>query len=132
MTGDADPMMSFPSGTVFTSFSVIRNVSKEKITVTPKFYWMQGGAAKSARATPFQLNPNETRVLDTQSILATAKLKNYSGSANLILDIQGKPNSFLFSRRERPSNQNVCSGGAQSGWGKRLAHGILLEYRQRK
>src|ERR1700692_338812 len=35
MTGAADPMMSFPEGTSFSPYSVLRNISSQPISVTP-------------------------------------------------------------------------------------------------
>ncbi|MBV9759862.1 MAG: hypothetical protein JO340_04800, partial [Acidobacteriaceae bacterium] len=57
MTGLADPMMGFPAGTTFTPYSVLRNVSDEAISITPRLYWMQAGAAHSAKLPAFTLSP---------------------------------------------------------------------------
>jgi len=48
MTGAADPMMNFPWGTVFTPYSLVRNISDEPACVTPQLWWMAGGAPHSA------------------------------------------------------------------------------------
>ena len=96
MTGAADPMMSFPAGTEFKPFSVLRNISNEPVTVSPSFYWMQGGAARSGQLKSFVVQPAKTTSLDVQSLLSNAGLGNFNGSVNLVLDIQGKPHSLLL------------------------------------
>jgi hypothetical protein len=67
MTGAADPMMSFPAGTTFTPFSILRNVENLPVTVTPSFYWMEGGVARSAELTQFTLTPFSSLALDVPS-----------------------------------------------------------------
>jgi hypothetical protein len=96
MTGEADPMMEFPVGTEFTPFSVARNVSDKQVSVTPTFYWMQGGVARSAKLPPFTLQPSETRNVDVPSLLVSANLGGFNGSVNLILEAQGNPRSLLL------------------------------------
>jgi hypothetical protein len=96
MTGAADPMMSFPAGTEFKPFSVLRNISNEPVTVSPSFYWMQGGAARSGQLKSFVVQPAKTTSLDVQSLLSNAGLGNFNGSVNLVLDVQGKPHSLLL------------------------------------
>lgn len=96
MTGAADPMMQFPAGTVFTPFSVARNVSDQPISVTPSVYWMQGGTARSARLKPFTLLPAEAQNLDVPRLLADAGLQDFNGSVNLILEAEGKPRALLL------------------------------------
>src|SRR5258708_22862113 len=61
MTGEADPMMTFPAGTVFAPFSVVRNVGDQPVQVTPSLYWMQGAKPHSARLQSFTMEPLETR-----------------------------------------------------------------------
>jgi hypothetical protein len=96
MTGTADPMMSFPAGTVFTPFSVVRNVGDQTVLVTPSLYWMQGGAAHSARLQAFTLAQSQTRGLDVPSLIAAAGLSGFNGSVNLILESQGQSRSLLL------------------------------------
>ena len=96
MTGAVDPMMAFPAGTVFTPFSVARNVSAEPVSVTPHLYWMQGASARSARLAPFSLLPFRAETLDLPSMLLTAGLSAFNGSVNLILEAQGQPRSLLL------------------------------------
>lgn len=96
MTGAADPMMSFPAGTVFTPFSVVRNVAEKPVFVTPSLYWMQGATARSAKLTSFTLSPFQTQNLDVSSLLATAGLASFHGSVNLILESQGQSRSLLL------------------------------------
>jgi len=96
MTGAADPMMTFPAGTTFTPFSVARNVGEGPVTVTPSFYWMQDGAARSARLSPFTLAPLASISIDVPSLLGKAGLSTFRGSVNLILDAQGPSRSLLL------------------------------------
>lgn len=96
MTGAADPMMSFPAGTEFKPFSVLRNISNDPVAVSPSFYWMQGGGARSAQLKSFFVQPGKTTSLDVQSLLSNAGLGNFNGTVNLILDLQGKPHSLLM------------------------------------
>lgn len=87
MAGAADPMMAFPAGTVFTPYSVIRNTSSQPIVVNPALYWMESGAARSAQGISFSVPPRQTLTLDVMSIIASAGLKSFNGSVNLILDV---------------------------------------------
>jgi hypothetical protein len=89
MTGSADPMMFFPGGTVFTPYSVARNISNQPVSVTPNLWWMEG-TPKTARLPQFTLAPGETVNLDLVTILTSANLKDYNGSVNLILDVSAK------------------------------------------
>ncbi|MCU1269955.1 MAG: hypothetical protein JWN74_1249 [Acidobacteriaceae bacterium] len=96
MTGSADPMMRFPASTVFTPFSIARNVSSQPISVSPTIYWMEGGKARSATLQSVSLLPFETRVIDALSLMRAAGLGNFNGSINLILSSEGSPNSLLL------------------------------------
>jgi len=96
MTGAADPMMSFPTGTEFKPFSVLRNISSEPVTVTPSLYWMQGASARSAQLKSFVVQPSQTISLDVRSLLGSAGLADFNGTVNLILDLKGKPHSLLM------------------------------------
>jgi hypothetical protein len=96
MTGEADPMMTFPAGTVFAPFSVVRNVGDQPVQVTPSLYWMQGAKPGSARLPSFTLEPFEARALDVSGLQASAGLSGFNGSVNLTLDAQGKPRSLLM------------------------------------
>lgn len=96
MTGASDPMMSFPAGTTFTPYSVARNVSNQPVQVTPTLWWMEGGAARSAPLRSVTLLPGQARNLDPPSLLSAAGLKNFNGSVNLVLDLQGPPRGLLL------------------------------------
>ncbi len=90
MAGAADPMMSFPVGTTFTPYSVLRNTSDAPISVTPTLWWMQGGASHSAPSQAITLLPHQSRSLDVMSLISSSGLKNFNGTVNLMLDVQGK------------------------------------------
>jgi hypothetical protein len=96
MTGEADPMMAFPAGTVFSPFSMVRNVGEQPALVTPSLYWMEGGAARSAQLQPFSLAPLQTKALDVSALVSGAGLGSFNGSVNLILDAQGQSGSLLL------------------------------------
>lgn len=96
MTGVADPMMSFPVGTEFTPFSVIRNIASEAVTVRPNIWWMQGGKPVSAQLKWITLAPFQTLDLNMKSLLSAAGLGAFNGSVSVILDLEGKPHSLLM------------------------------------
>ncbi len=96
MAGAADPMMSFPAGTVFTPYSVVRNITDQPIAVTPTLWWMAAGAPHSARLTQFSLPPQATQSLPVQSLMAQAGLKDFNGSVNLVLEVGGKADGLLM------------------------------------
>jgi hypothetical protein len=87
MTGAADPMLSFPAGTIFTPYAVVRNISSQPLSFAPNFWWMVGGVAKNAALSQVSLAPYQALKLDVLSLLAQAGLKNYNGSVNLVLNI---------------------------------------------
>ncbi|MGH9452943.1 MAG: Ig-like domain-containing protein [Terriglobia bacterium] len=89
MIGNADPMMGFPSGTRFTPYAVLRNLTAKAIDVHPEVFYMQG-ASPVAVPLPVQiLKPNETRQLDLIGMFP-ASLKNFSGTVNLALSYTGQ------------------------------------------
>lgn len=96
MTGAADPMMSFPAGTIFTPYSLVHNVSDWTLTVTPSLYWMEGAVSRSFQAKGFTLSPHRTMALNVMSLLNQAGLENFNGSFNLILDVPGDATSLLM------------------------------------
>jgi len=95
MTGIADPMMSFPAGTKFTPYSLLRNTSSQPATVTPTLWWMQAGSAQSFQLPGITLQPYRTQRLDVPAMLAAAGLKNFNGSFNINFDIQGVYGAIL-------------------------------------
>jgi len=96
MRGAADPMMSFPAGTVFAPYSVLRNLSNQPVPVTPTLWWMEGAAARSAQLPQFTLAPHRTQNMDMSSLLSSAGLKNFNGSVNLVLDTKAQPGALLM------------------------------------
>jgi len=96
MTGEADPMLSFPPEAMFTPYSVVRNISDGPASVTPTLWWMEAGSARSARLRPLYLSPHQSANLNVPSLLASAGLKNFNGSLNLILDFHGKQHGLLM------------------------------------
>jgi hypothetical protein len=96
MVGAADPMMSFPVGTTFTPYSVLRNVSDAPAAVTPTLWWMAGGAAHSAQLPVLNLQPGQSQSLNVVQTISAAGVKNFNGSVNLVFDIKGKPGAILL------------------------------------
>ena len=97
MVGAADPMMRFPAGTTFTPYSVLRNISDQPTTIAPTVYWMEGATARVAQLQKITLTPSKTLSLDVMSLLASAALKNFNGSVNLILDVEGNQSVLMAS-----------------------------------
>jgi hypothetical protein len=96
MVGAADPMMSFPAGTHFTPYSVLRNVSDTAISVAPIVWWMEGGSAHSAQLQPINLLPGKSQSIDLLSQISAAGLKNFNGSVNLVFDAQQKKGGLVM------------------------------------
>jgi hypothetical protein len=87
MTAIADPMLSFPAGTVFTPYSLARNISSQPVVVTSNLWWMAGGSAKNASLPQFTLAPYQSKNLNVPALPAQAGLKDYNGGVNLVLDV---------------------------------------------
>ncbi len=125
MTGQADPYMSFPAGTVFTPYSMVRNVSLSPIMVTPTLWWMQGGVPTSFRLPSIRLLPYQTYSLDMPSLLASAGLKDFSGSLNMVLDTQGQTGLLMAAGSVDQTNTyvfEVASRGVVKSAGKSLSY----------
>jgi hypothetical protein len=97
MTGAADPMMNFPSGTVFTPYSLVRNISDQPAEITPEVWWMADGSPQSAMLPQVTVAPHQTLNLNVPSLLAAAGLKSFSGYVNLILDTKMQAGGLVFS-----------------------------------
>jgi hypothetical protein len=126
MTGTADPMMSFPAGTVFTPYSVLRNVSERPIQISSTLWWMEGGAPHSAQLRPISLPPGQTQNLDMPALLASAGLKNFNGSLSLALDSQGPARGLIIASGSVDQKNTyvfeVRPVGVQEGSAKSLAY----------
>ena len=97
MTGASDPMMNFPYGTIFTPYSLVRNISEQPVTVTPELWWMSGGSPHSSTLPQMLLSPHQTVNLNAPALLAAAGLKDFNGSVNLILDTKAQAGGLLMS-----------------------------------
>jgi Bacterial Ig-like domain (group 2) len=127
MTGAADPMMSFPEGTSFSPYSVMRNVSAKPISVIPTLWWMEGAGPHSARPGLVQLAPYQTQSLNLPALLSAAGLKNFNGSFNLVLDVQGGPIQALLVASGSVDKKNtyvfeVGSTGLQESQARSLSY----------
>ena len=127
-------MMSFPAGTTFTPYSVLRNVSDAPISVTPTLWWMAGAVSHSAQLASVSLQPHQTQSLDVMSLLTQAGLASatttFNGSFSLVFDANIKPNKLLLAsgsvdqtntyvfevvaRGVARADRNHCSTGARA------------------
>lgn len=125
MTGAADPYMNFPAGTVFTPYSVIRNISTAPISVTPTLWWMQGSAPASFQLPSIHLLPSQTYSLNMPALLASAGLKSFSGSLNLVFDTQGASGLLMAAGSVDQTNTyvfEVSPRGTTMSAGKNLSY----------
>lgn len=97
MIGAMDPMMHFPASTVFTPYSVLRNIGTQPATITPVLYWMEGGTARSARQSAITLGPLQANSLDVISLMNHSGLNKFNGLLNLVLEIHAPQDSVLLS-----------------------------------
>lgn len=96
MTGPADPMMRFPTGTTFSPYTILRNVSNSVITATPTLWWMAGGTAQSFQLSVVSLAPLQSQSVDFSGFLTQAGLKNFSGNVQLAFQVQGNAGGLLI------------------------------------
>src|SRR5262249_24361103 len=96
MSGAAHPMMSFPAGTTFPPYPVVRKIADEPMTVTPTLWWMEGSVPHSAKLPPYTLSAYRTQNLDMPALLSQAGLKNFNGSLNLALEADGRARALLI------------------------------------
>jgi len=124
MTGPADPMMSFPSGVVFTPYSVLRNLSEQQVSVTPTIWWMQSGAPRSAQLPQLTLGAHQTTRLDMPALLTTAGLKNHQGSFNIVLDTVGPKGAVLLDAGSVDQSYTYVFGVVPRGVGESASKGM--------
>jgi len=96
MFGAADPMMRFPAGTVFTPYSVLRNIADRAVQVTPYLYWMQGAVAQSAQLEPFKIAAGAAVSLDVRALAGQAGLHNFNGDLTLSFDVNTVRGSLIL------------------------------------
>jgi hypothetical protein len=97
MAGAADPMLSFPAGTVFNPYASVRNISDQPVTVTPTLSWMADGASHTWQSAALTAPPHRTVALDVQGLLASAGLKDFNGSFNLSFETSAAVGDLLLS-----------------------------------
>lgn len=88
--------MRFPTGTRFTPYSVLRNVSDTTVSIQPKLYWMEGAVSHSALLPGLALLPYHSVNMNLASLVASAGLGNFNGEVNVIFDYQGKLRALLI------------------------------------
>lgn len=115
MSGPADPMMQFPADVVFTPYAVVRNASSSVLTMTPTLWWMEGGKVQSAQLSTIQLGALQGRTLDVPALMAAAGLKNFSGSVNLVFDVQGNTGGLLMAGGSVDRNNTYVFGVSPHG-----------------
>ncbi len=96
MAGAADPMMSFPAGTTFTPYSILRNISAAPIAITPTLWWMERSEAHRNQLPTFQISPGRTKVLDVPSLISLAGLRNFNGNVSLEFNALGPADGLLM------------------------------------
>ena len=124
MAGAADPMMSFPAGTTFTPYSVIRNVGDQPIQITPTLWWMEAGAARSAQLPQWAVPPHATQSLPLLSLMSQTALKNFNGSFNLILASDAPPGSFLMASGSVDQSNTYVFEVIPQGLGESIAKSL--------
>ena len=96
MTGTPDPMMLFPQGTVFTPFSVVRNVSSDPVALTPELFWMQAGAMHRQALPAFTISAGQSSMMNVPSLLQQAGLTDYNGVLNLTFKTASSPQALIL------------------------------------
>ena len=124
MTGPSDPMMSFPSGVVFTPYSVLRNISEEAVTATPALWWMQSGSARSAQLPQLTVAPHQTVKLDVAEFLNGAGLKNWQGNFNLVLNTNAPRGALLLASGSVDQTNNYVIEVFARGVGESASKGL--------
>jgi hypothetical protein len=96
MNGAPDPMMSFPPGTEFSPFSVIRNVSSDAVSLTPEVFWMEKATAHRKALPDLTIYAAQTVMLDVHSLLQQAGLSAYNGVLNLTFKTKSSPLALIL------------------------------------
>ena len=96
MTGTADPMMQFPADTVFTPYSLVRNISDEPVSASLTLYWTEGATDHSVPLPQLTLAPHRTQNIALASLLSQTGLKNYNGSFDLVFEVAQNSGSLLM------------------------------------
>ena len=96
MTGTPDPMMLFPQGTVFTPFSVVRNVSNDPVALTPELFWMQAGAMHRQALPALTISAGQSSMMNVPSLLQQAGLTDYNGVLNMTFRTASSPQALIL------------------------------------
>ncbi|HVR23664.1 MAG TPA: Ig-like domain-containing protein [Candidatus Polarisedimenticolia bacterium] len=94
MTGEADPMMRFPTGTRFAPYFVARNLSGQAYSIQPRLYWMENSESRTLTLPQVSISPYATTNLNLASLISATSLANFNGSINLSFDLQGQPGAL--------------------------------------
>lgn len=125
MVGSPDPMMSFPSGTKFTPYAVLRNGDSNPLLVHPELYYLQGMTTIPLPVKGFTLMPRQVISLDVISLLEASSVKNYSGIVHLQFSYQGNPEALMIATGSVDQTGNyvfdVSAKGINQDRGKRIS-----------
>ena len=124
MSGAADPMMSFPAGTTFAPYSITRNIADQPIRVSPTLWWMEAGTPRSAPLHSLTVSPGQTQNLNLPALLASSGLKDFNGSVNLVLDLQGPPRGLLMASGSVDQKNTYVFGVVASGTHEGIAKSL--------
>jgi len=116
---------------VFTAYSVVRNISGQAAAVTPEVWWMAGGSPQSATLPQMTLLPHQTVNLNAPTLLAAAGLKNFNGSVNLILDAKAQAGGLLMSSGSVDQKNTYVFDVIQRAVEEGAQGAVLLEHRKR-
>lgn len=124
MTGQSDPMMQFPAGIIFTPYTVLRNVSGASLAAIPTLWWMANGTAQSAQLPGVTLASYQSQTLDVPGMLTAAGLSNFSGSVNLIFDVQGNTGGLLIAGGSVDQNNTYVFETTPHGIGESVSKSL--------
>jgi hypothetical protein len=96
MNGSQNSQMHLPAKTVFTPYSIARNLSDAPLTVTPEIWWMVDSVPKSAMLPPVTVPAHQTVSLNPAAMIQAARLYNFDGEFNFVLHTKGLPNALLL------------------------------------
>ncbi len=95
MMGHPDPMMNFPSSTVFSIYAVAANVGLETIQVTPRLFFSMAGENNSLALPKTELQPGEAKQIPVSQALKDRGMSDMGGMPNLSLSYTGKESELL-------------------------------------
>jgi hypothetical protein len=95
MVGKPDPMMRFPSETMFTPYLVLRNATAKSLPVALQISYMTQDSPVSKQVTE-NLGPGATKRVNLPSLLQTLGMKDFSGSINIGASYMGFSSDLMM------------------------------------